>query len=31
LVEDAEDAGVPVIAPVDELIDRPDGKDGEIE
>ena len=27
----ADDAGVPVIAPVDELIDRPDDKDGEIE
>jgi hypothetical protein len=27
----ADDVGVPVIAPVDELIDRPDGKDGEIE
>jgi hypothetical protein len=31
LVEDAEDAGVPVIAPVDVLIESPAGSDGEIE
>jgi hypothetical protein len=30
LVVDEEDAGVPVIAPVDVLIDRPLGSDGEI-
>jgi hypothetical protein len=29
---DTEDkAGVPVMAPVAELIDNPDGRDGEIE
>jgi hypothetical protein len=27
----ADDAGVPVIAPVDELIESPDGSEGEIE
>ena len=31
MVEDAEDAGVPVIAPVDVLIESPAGSDGEIE
>jgi hypothetical protein len=30
LVADADDDGVPVIAPVDVLIDRPLGSDGEI-
>ena len=30
MVEDAEDAGVPVIAPVDVLIESPAGSDGEI-
>jgi hypothetical protein len=31
LADTAEDEGVPVMAPVAELIDKPDGKDGEIE
>ena len=31
MVAAADDVGVPVIAPLDELIERPDGKDGEIE
>jgi hypothetical protein len=31
LVEAVDDAGVPVMAPVAELIDKPDGRDGEIE
>jgi hypothetical protein len=30
LVEDKDDAGVPVMAPVEEFIDSPDGSDGEI-
>jgi hypothetical protein len=30
-VDAADTAGVPVIAPVAELIDKPDGNDGKVE
>ena len=31
MVDTADDAGVPVIAPVEVFIESPDGRDGEIE
>jgi hypothetical protein len=31
LVDTADDAGVPVMAPVEVFIESPDGRDGEIE